>query len=309
MHDLRFGCVARGPFPSRADWRARVASVDAWGFDTLLTADHIGTWPPFAPLVAAADVSDRLRFGVQVLNNELWNPLLLAREAAAVDVLTDGRLELGFGAGHAQEEHVAAGLPYPPPGERVDHLAEAVGLVRGLLDGETVSGGAHYGLAAAATELATVQGRVPIMIGGNGDRVLRLAARVADIVSFVGFTSGTGQVHSDLSHFTWSGLADRVALVDAAVDANGRTDPLERSILAQVVRCTDDRAGALEKVASAFDEPVELLADSPFVLVGSAAELVDQIRRLRDDCGVTYVTTFEPSAESLGRAIEILRSF
>ena len=302
---LRFGCVAREPWAGRADWQERVRRIDGSGFDTLLVPDHIGMWSPFAPMLVAADVSDRLRFGTQVLNIELWNPLLLAREAATVDVFTDGRLELGFGAGHAEVEFRAAGIPYPPPGERVDHLTEMVDLVRRLLAGETVSGGPHYGLDDGATGLGTVQSHVPFQVGGNGDRVLRLAARHADIVGLVGFNSGTGQVHDDLSHFTWDGLAERVAFVRA--EAGDRFDQLELSVLVQGVTATDDRDGAVVTIAERFGRPAGFIADSPFLLIGSTTEIADQVRRLRDDHGVTYVTVFEPAVADLAPVIDALR--
>jgi probable F420-dependent oxidoreductase len=302
---LRFGCVARAPFTARADWRERVRRIDGWGFDTVLVPDHVGMWSPFPPLLVAADASDRLRLGTQVLNIEFWNPLLLAREAATVDLLTDGRLELGFGAGHAEVEFAAAGLPYPRAGIRVDHLAEQVDLVRRLLAGETVTGGERYGLAGGATGLTTVQGHVPFLVGGNGDRVLRLAARHADIVGLVGFNSGSGQVHDDLSHFTWSGLAERVAHVRA--EAGGRFEQLELSVLIQAVTVTDDRAGAVATIAARFERPAELITDSPFLLIGSVAEVADQVRRLRDECGVTYVTVFEPAGADLAPVIDALR--
>ena len=301
---FRFGCVARAPFTTRADWLERVRRIDQHGFDTVLLADHLGMWSPFTALVAAADATDRLRLGVQVLNVELWNPALLAREVATADALTDGRIEVGFGAGHAEVELLAAGLRYPRAGERVDHLAEMVPLVRRLLAGEEVTVDGHYPLACSATGLTPAQDRIPFMVGGNGDRVLAIGARDADTVSLVGFTSGTGRTHTDLSHFTWAGLADRVAHVRAA--GVGRDD-LELSVLVQSVTETDDRAGAAATLAARFEQPVEVMRDSPFVLIGSAAELAGQIRRLRDDHGVTYVTTFEPSAPALAAAIAQLR--
>ena len=187
---LRTGVVARTPPTTRAEWDDRVRKVDDLGHDVLLLPDHLGQWPPLSPLVAAASVSDRLRFGVQVLNNEFWNPVLLAREAAAADVLTGGRLELGFGAGHTAGEFAAAGIAYERPAVRIARLAEAVPLVRRLLAGETVDHDGAYRLAAASLDLATAQDRIPFMVGGNGDRLLALAAREADTVSFVGFTAG-----------------------------------------------------------------------------------------------------------------------
>jgi probable F420-dependent oxidoreductase len=302
---LRFGCVAREPAESRAVWLERVHRVEQDGYDVLLVPDHLGTWPPFSPLVGAAEVSDRLRFGTQVLNVEFWNPVLLAREAAAVDVLTDGRLELGFGAGHAEDEFLAAGLRYPPGRERVDHLAEAVPLVRRLLAGEEVTVDGYYGLAKGATGLRTSQQRVPVMVGGNGNRVLEVAGEHADIASFVGFASGRGHGPRALSHFDWDGLADRIGLVRRA--AAGRADDLELSVLVQAVVITDDRAGTVEKVASSFQVAPEAVLESPFVMIGSSDGLVEHIRRLDHDHGVTYVTVFEQFAQSLARVIERLR--
>lgn len=301
---LRFGCVVREPAPSRQVWRERVRIIDRAGYDVLLLPDHLGMWPPFTPLVAAADASDRLRFGAQVLNIEFWNPALLAREAAAVDVLTDGRLELGFGAGHAEVEFRAAGLPYPSAGERVDHLAEAVPLVQRLLAGEEITADGFYRLDASATGVRPTQARVPVMVGGNGDRVLDVAARHADIAGLVGFTSGTGRRHTDLSHFGWDGLAERVAHVRSA--AAERVDDIELSALVQAVIVTDDRNGTGEKAAREFEQPVEVVLASPFVMIGSTAELADHVRRLRE-AGVTYLSAFEAFSKDLARVMEHLR--
>ena len=298
---LRFGCVAREAAVSRAAWLERVRRIDGAGYDVLLMPDHFGIWPPFTPLVAAAEASDRLRFGTQVLNVEFWNPALLAREASAVDVLTDGRLELGFGAGHAEEEFRATGLRYPPAGERVDHLTEAVPLVRRLLAGEQVSADGHYRLERCTTGLTTLQDRVPIMVGGNGERVLRLAGECADIAGFVGFTSGTGRGHSDLSHFDWAGLADRIGHVLRA--AGDRAADLELSVLVQVVVISDDRAGTAGELARSMEVPAEVLLTSPFVMIGSLDDLADQVRRLREAHGVGYITVFEAFSEAFAGVI------
>jgi probable F420-dependent oxidoreductase len=198
-----------------------------------------------------------------------------------------------LGAGHAEEEFRAAGLPYPAAGERVERVAETAGTLRRLLGTDD------------AGSVTTAQDRVPIMIGGNGDRLLQIAAAQADIVGLVGFRSGTGQVHSDLSHFRWDGLADRVALVRR--HAGERADDLELSVLVQAVKVTDQRAEDAARIADAFEQPLALVLDSPFLMVGSADELADQVRRLRDDLGVTYVTAFEPAGGDLAQIIERLR--
>jgi probable F420-dependent oxidoreductase len=274
---VRTGIVIRSTAATRAEWDDEVRRVDDLGHDVLLMADHLGQWPPLSPLVAAAYVSDRLRFGVQVLNNEFWNPVLLAREVAAIDVLTDGRLELGFGAGHAQVEFEEAGIPYDPPGARIDRLVEAVPRVRQLLEQRE---------------------RIPFMVGGNGDRVLALAATEADIVGLTGFTSGTGRTHTDLSHFTWAGLADRIDYVRRR--AGDRFAALELSILVQLAEVTDDPRASAEAFAQGRLD-VETLLDSPFVMLGSPSGLADHIARL-EEIGVGYVTAFGPSAEALATA-------
>ncbi|HEX6420400.1 MAG TPA: TIGR03621 family F420-dependent LLM class oxidoreductase [Acidimicrobiales bacterium] len=301
---LRTGVVATAPPASPGEWRDRVRRIDEQGHDVLLTADHIGNTPPLPPLVAAAAASDRLRFGTQVLNNGFWNPVLLARDAAAVDVLTGGRLELGFGAGHTATEFAAAGIPYPPPAARIDRLAEAVPVVRRLLAGERVDAAGTYRLDAAELGFAAVQRPVPIMIGGNGDRLLRLAAAEADIVGLVGFTAGTGRVHTDLSHFTWHGLADRIDHVRR--HAGERFDRLELSVLVQGVAVTGDRERTAVDFARGMIDDVAPLLDSPFLLLGTEAELAEQVRRLCD-AGVTYVTTFEHASEALAVAAAPVR--
>ncbi len=135
------------------------------------------------------------------------------------------------------------------------------------------------------------------MVGGNGDRVLRIAAEHADIVGLVGFTSGTGLVHTDLSHFTWDGLADRIAHLRRC--AGPRFDDLELSVLVQRVTITDDPRVAAEEFAGGAEIHLDMLLDSPFALFGSPAAIAERLHRLWTEHGVTYVTTFEHSAEAL----------
>lgn len=302
---MRFGCVAREAAQDGAAWGDRIRRIDDWGFDVVLVPDHLGQMGPFPPLASAAAITDRLRVGVQVCNVNFWNPALLARDAATVDLLTDGRLELGLGAGHAQVEFEAIGLPYERPPSRIDLLDAMVPALRRLLAGETVTAGSPLDLHACNLGFSAAQTPVPLMVGGNGDRVLRIAATGADIVGLVGFTAGTGQVHTDLSHFTWEGLADRIAHV--ARCAGERFDALELSVLVQQVVVTDDRDAAVRAFAGEAAVAPDRFLDSPFLLIGSVRHLTEQLQRLRDDHGVSYVTTFEASAAALSVAMAALR--
>jgi probable F420-dependent oxidoreductase len=297
---LRFGVSALSA-PDGEAWRADARRFAAAGFDTLWVPDHVGLFDPFPAVTAAAVAAPTLTVGTYVLNVELWNPLLLARVVATTHLLTDGRLVVGLGAGHAAEEFAQAGLRYPSAGERVGRLEATVPALRRLLAGETVDD-EWLGLAQAATGLAPVD--TPLLVGGNGDRVLDLAGREADIVGLVGVTSGTGRTHSNLSHWGWEGLADRLGRARRAAEAAGRSVAVD--ILVQRARVTDDPAAAL---ADFVDAGLRAdMFDSPFLLVGDEDEVVARLERLHGEHGVAGVTVFAHDAEALAPVIARLRA-
>lgn len=272
------------------------------GYDQLQVADHLGFVAPFPALAVAAAATTRLGLGTLVANNDFWNPVLLAREAATLALLSDGRFELGLGAGHAQVEYEAAGIAYERPSVRVDRLTESVEIVRRMLAGERVThAGPHHHVVDAASDL--VHPPVPLLVGGNGDRVLALAAQQADAAGLTGFTSGTGQRHRDLSHFSWQGLEERIGHVRHA--AGDRANAVELQILVQYV-ATGERPRLAEEASGPFEQPAEVLLDSPFVLLGSVDDHVEHCARL-GQLGVTRLTAFERrGAELLAPVIERL---
>jgi probable F420-dependent oxidoreductase len=269
---------------------------EAAGFDTFWAPDHVGLPDPFGALVAAAAATSRMRVGTYVLNVEFWNPLLLARTAATTQLISDGRLVLGLGAGHNEAEFVQAGLRYPPPRERIDRLTAFAETVPRLMAGETLDDD-RLGLAGAATGLPPA--RPTLLVGGNGDRVLDLAGRVADMVGIVGFTSGTGRVHSDLSHWGWDGLADRMG----RARASGR--PLAADVLVQRAVVTDNPGTALADFVEAGIS--EEMFDSPFLLVGTEDELVAKLVRL-EEAGVGGVTVFAHDADGFAPVVARYRA-
>ncbi len=295
----RIGAVVRGLKPTRAHWVETVKKFDDQGFDIVLVPDHIGVPSPFPLMVSGAYLSDRLRFGAQVLNNEFWNPVLLARDLATSVVVTDGRIELGLGAGHAEQEFAQIGMAYDPPGPRIERLAAAATIVKQLVEGETVTTtDAPYLLTEAALGLPVPSQAVPTMIGGNGDRVLRIAAEQASIVGFTGFTSGNQRVQTELSHFGWDGLVNRIAHVRDC--AGERFDELELSALLQAVIITDDPEAAAQEWNARVDPSVA--TNSPFMLLGSVAEIREQVARLHE-LGVTYLTVFDNFTDALAGAL------
>ncbi|GAB4198422.1 MAG: hypothetical protein OHK0022_17750 [Roseiflexaceae bacterium] len=136
---FRFGVVASAP-QSRQAWHEQARRAEALGFATLQIWDHFDAQPAALPaIVAAADATTTLRFGTQVLANDFRHPALLAREAATVDLLSDGRFELGLGAGWNADEYRRAGVAFDPPGVRVERLRESVQILKRLLAGGPVS--------------------------------------------------------------------------------------------------------------------------------------------------------------------------
>ena len=166
MGDLQFGVNVRSVDPDPG-LRSFVERVDDLGFDILALPDHLGGPSPFASLAAAAQFSDRLRLRTYVLNVGFWNPALLAREVATLDALSNGRAELGLGAGHMKSEHDDAGLPWPPFADRVDPMERTLVEVRGRLADER-----HLP--------RPVQRPVPVVVGAMSSAGLAVAARHAE---------------------------------------------------------------------------------------------------------------------------------
>src|SRR5438445_9518805 len=228
MKTFRFGINLRDA-KSRADWQDKARKVEALGYSALLVPDHLAPMLATVPaVVSAADATTRLRVGTNVLNNDLRHPVVLAREAATVDVLTDGRLELGLGAGYMRIEYDQAGLRFDRGGIRVERLAESVTIIKGLLGGTEVNfAGQHYRVTGHKIHpLPIQQPHPPIMIGGNGPRLLTLAAKEADTVNFTGITFARGGTEHDMSAWRVPAIDEPRRLVRQA--AGARFDRLER---------------------------------------------------------------------------------
>ena len=301
MHPFRFGVSARG-LGGPGDWTALARRVETLGYDTLSVADHLveGLLPPFVALASAAAATDRIRLGTLVLNNDLRHPAMTAREAAALDVLSGGRVELGLGAGHSRPEYEQIGLPFDDAATRVARLAESAAIVNTLLRGEPVSfEGEHYQLRDHNLWPTPTQVKLPLLIGGNGRRLLRLAAREADIVGFTGMgrTLEDGQRHEPTG-FGPAAVDERVALVRA--EARERLADVEFHALVQSVVVTDDREGeAATMVERLAPLTAKDILGSPFLLVGTEDEIRDELRTHRERFGFSYFTVFEKDHETL----------
>ncbi|MCV7279611.1 TIGR03621 family F420-dependent LLM class oxidoreductase [Mycolicibacterium flavescens] len=308
----RFGLTTATP-RTGTQLREFARTVEAAGFDVLTFADHLGPLaPPFTTAAAAVTATERLHVGTLVLNNDFRHPVETARESAGLATLSDGRFELGIGAGHMKSEYDAAGLQFDDAGVRVSRMIEAVAVIRALLDGARVDhDGEHYRVHAdAASLVAPAPARVPLLIGGNGRRVLRLAGRVADIAGLAGITHNRDATEVRLSHFDPAGLADRIAVVADA--AGERFERIELNALIQAVVATDQPRRAAEHLGETLGVAPDALIDSPFVLLGTHEQMAEQLVARQRRFGVSYWTVFDelpgrPSAmPDLAEVIKLL---
>ncbi|MFB9531978.1 TIGR03621 family F420-dependent LLM class oxidoreductase [Nonomuraea roseola] len=281
MRRFRFAAVVRQAESGKA-WADRARRLEATGFDVLLVPDHLvgPRLAPFAAMTAAACATSRLRVGTLVAANDFRHPAVLAKESATLDLLSDGRLELGIGTGWMAADYSAAGLPLAPPGVRVARLAEAVTVLKGLWgEGPFSFSGAHYRIEALDQQPKPVQRPHPrLLLGGGGPRMLTLAAREADVVN-LGMrvrADGTGPDGAD------AGLAAFLSKLSLVREAAGeRYDRLELGTSIQQV----GTAGPVESW-SAADPSGQ--GETPQVLLGTHRDMVDRLRHWRDGYDLSY---------------------
>lgn len=288
-HPFRFGIQCKAPAEPRG-WRAQAQRAEDLGWSTLTMADHFDAGlAPVPALVAAADATTTLRLGTMVLGNDYRHPVVVAKEAATLDVLTGGRFELGLGAGWMTIDYEAAGIPLDPPGVRVDRLTEALAVCKGLWAGGPLDlEGEHYRIRGLdGLPRPVTGGGPPIVIGGGGPRVLRLAAREADIVA----------VNVNLR----AGVIDERAFPDGTPESTDRKigwireaaaerfAQLELQVRVHLAMVTDDRAGVIEAMAPGFGLTPAQAAETPHALIGSVDEICDQLVERRERWGISYL--------------------
>ncbi|GAA4639959.1 TIGR03621 family F420-dependent LLM class oxidoreductase [Actinoallomurus vinaceus] len=313
MGGFRFSFNLLG-LDSRAALVETCRQGERYGYDTVFAADHLGMPAPFPALVAAAAATERLRVGTLVLNAPFWNPALLAREVATTDVLTDGRLELGLGAGHMKWEFDEAGILWEPFGARADRLEATIDELARLFAADGYEQQAALREAMGLPALAPVQRHgfggsgPPLLIGGTGDRILRVAAERADIVGIAGTYQVKGQPPGTFRLATAAETDERVRY--ARECAGERADEVEWQVLVQIVLETKDRRAAAEELSERFGRALSAgeILETPFVLIGTVDEMAERILRYRERFGFTYYTVHGSYMEAFAPVIERVRA-
>ena len=286
---FRFGVQVRNA-PDAKAWRDLARKAEDSGYSTLFVPDHFGEgWSPTVPLTVAAEATTMLKVGALVHDNDFRHPLILARDAAALDFLSGGRVEVGLGAGWMTSDYGQSGIAFDPPGVRVERLAEALEVIRLLWTQPSVTfAGTHYTLNDAQCFPApTTPGGPPLIVGGGGRRVLTLAARHASIIGVnPDLRSGLGGLESARTGVI-ERYRERIGWIREA--AGDRFDAIELQILSQVEKVTTDRAGYAAALAPKFGyRPSQTLA-MPVVLVGTVDQICADLVQRREELGLSYV--------------------
>jgi probable F420-dependent oxidoreductase len=300
---FRFGLQAYAP-NSGKEWRELARKAESSGFSSFHLADHIiGPGPALAAtghpvqtvaaipaMAVAAEATSTIKVGCRVLCVDYRNPVMLAREVATLDFFSEGRLELGLGAGWLQGEYEAIGVPFDRAGVRIDRFEEVIALLRAsFAEGELNIDTPHvHAVGFEAVPKPFTKSGPPIMIGGGAKRILTIAGREADIVS-LNFNNSSGKLGAD-------GIGSSTAeLTDQKIQwikdgAGARFDQIEIEIAAYFTIVTPDGEGTRAKMAPMFGMTPEVFAEHPNALIGSVDEICDRIVERRERFGISYVS-------------------
>jgi probable F420-dependent oxidoreductase len=298
---FRFGVMGVSAH-SRKAWVAKAQRAEALGFSTFLVSDHLNDQlAPLPALLAVADATATLRIATSVLANDFRHPVVLAKEAATLDLLSDGRFELGIGAGWNQEEYRQAGITFDDSLKRVQRLGESIQIIKGLLSDAAVTfQGQYYTITNLHGHPAPIQKpHPPLIIGGARRQMLMLAAREADTVALATKVFPDGR--HDFTDSTGPAIARKRAWVEEA--AGTRFAALEFHIHVGGVIITPDREPQAAQLAPTVGLTPAQLLDCLQALVGTEDQIVDDLLRRRDQYGISYISVDERFMETLAPII------
>jgi len=303
---FRFG-VQVSKETSAKGWAELARRTEAAGYEVLTMPDHFtDQLAPIPALMAAASATTTLRVGALVFDNDYKHPVILAKELATIDLLSEGRLEIGLGAGWMISDYEEAGIPYDSPKVRIDRFIEGVAVIRGAMaEGSFSFSGDHYTITNYNGQPKPMQARPPLLIGGGGKRVLSYAAREADIIGING-TMTAGVVGPEaLSTMTAESVDEKVAIVAAA--GAHRINDIELNIRTFFVKVTNDRAATVDGISSMFGVSKDMIDASPFALIGSVEECIEQLLERRERWGFSYTIVGAENIDECAPIVAALR--
>ena len=303
MGGFRFALQASGA-ASPGAWRDLARKTEDLGYSTLYVPDHLDDqWAPMVAVTVAAEATTTLRVGTLVLDNDFRHPVVLAKEAATLDVVTGGRFEFGIGAGWLRADYEQSGIAMDQPAVRVARLAESLAIMRAMWrDGNATFEGEHYCVTAALGAPAPVTpGGPPLVVGGGSRRILRLAGECADVVSVVPSLSA-GYIGPEVAaEAVVEKYTERVRWAREA--AGARAADLELQCWTVTVQVVPNASEVFESTAPLFGLTPDQLRAAPVALIGEAGEIVETLRTRREELGFSYVVVHEAEMDALAPVI------
>jgi probable F420-dependent oxidoreductase len=301
---FRFGVLGEH-IRTRNELIETARKAEGSGYATFLLRDHFVEEPfghqlaPLTALATVAAITSTLRVGTLVFANDYRHPVMLAKEAATLDVLSGGRFELGLGAGFLRPEYGAAGMPFDPPGVRVQRFEESLQILKGMFATEPLTfRGKHYTVTDLDSFPKPVQQPRPlILVGAGGRRMLSIAARHADIIGLLTVNTTSGQMVDDPRERLAEAVSRKIGWIREA--ACERLPSLELSSTATIV-LDEDRHRAAEKLARDRNwhgiSPEQVL-EMPALFIGSLEQIAEQMQERRERYGFSYYVVSDASAE------------
>ena len=300
---FRFAAQLSGATDARS-WVDQARKAEDLGFSTLLMPDHFGDQLAPVPAMMAAAAASTLRVGALVFDNDYRHPLVLAKEAATIDLLSGGRLELGLGAGWMRSDYDESGISYDDPAVRVDRFEEGLAVITGLLESEGAFSfsGEHYTVTEhTATPRPAQRPRPPLIIGGGGKRVLGIAGRHAEIVSInVNLRAGTAGPEA-ATNATPDATRQKIGWVKEA--AGARFEQIELNTLIGFVMVTDDAQSVIDAMAPALGIDPDEARHIPLALIGTLDEMAEELEWRRREYGISYFSVESDAWETLAPVV------
>ncbi len=299
---FRFGIQAKSA-NTKTEWVEQVKKIEDLGYSSLSLPDHFdGQLAPTPALMAAADATTDLRVGALVWCNDYRHPVTFASEMATLDILSEGRLELGIGAGWMKTDYDAAGIEYDRPGVRIDRMIESIEIIKGLFsDGPFTYTGEHYGVTDLDLLPKPIQKPVPILVGGGGPRMLKLAGKHADIVG-VNPNLRSGAIdETTVADATAERYAEKISWVKEG--AGDRFHDIELQIRVFMTMITDDRDGTAEALGPGLGMDKEQALASPLAVVGTVEQIAETMVERRETYGFSYITLGAENIDSFAPVV------
>jgi len=301
-HPFRFGIQANAP-ADPTGWAELARRAEELGYSAFSMADHFSNQLSATPALAmAAAATTTLRVGAMVFCNDFRHPVVLAHDAGTLDVLSGGRLELGIGAGWMHTDYEQTGMTYDSPGTRIKRMEEATGIIKSWFTAEEFSfSGNWYTIDGLTGHPSTQKPHPPILMGGGAPRMLRTAARCADIIGLNASLSAGVIDASAGPSATLARTMEKISWIRE--EAGDRFDSIELQSRVHLASVTDDAVGFAEVMGPAVGLTTEEAMASPHALAGTVDEIVDKVGRLRNDIGVSYLTWSASEMEAMAPVV------